>query len=115
MDSKSQFTIDIISKVLDGKITINSATQLLQKSRRTVERYLGRYRKEVIRFVIHSNTGRAPSTKSLSHSSKEGQNLIQTKYYDFNLQHLSELLSKNEELSIKRATLYALGCMTFTM
>ena len=39
MNSKSQFTVDIISKVIDGKITINSATQLLQKSRRTVERY----------------------------------------------------------------------------
>ncbi len=27
MDLKSQFTVDIISKVIDGKITINSATQ----------------------------------------------------------------------------------------
>lgn len=63
MDSKSQFTVDIISKVIDGKITINSATQLLQKSRRTVERYLRRYRKEGIRFVIHGNTGRPPINK----------------------------------------------------
>ncbi len=46
MDSKSQFTVDIISKVIEGKITINSATHLLQKSRRTVERYLQRYRQE---------------------------------------------------------------------
>ncbi len=29
MDSKSQFTVDIISKVIDGKITINHATHLL--------------------------------------------------------------------------------------
>jgi len=105
MDSKSQFTVDIISKVLDGKITINSATQLLQKSRRTVERYLSRYRKEGIRFVIHGNTGRAPINKIPESLKKEVQNLIQTKYYDFNLQHLSELLSKNEGLSIKRETL----------
>lgn len=60
MDSKSQFTVDIISKVIEGKITINSATHLLQKSRRTVERYLQRYRQEGIRFVIHGNTGRLP-------------------------------------------------------
>ena len=48
MDSKSQFTVDIISKVIDGKMTTNSAAQLLQKSRRTVERHLIRYRKEGI-------------------------------------------------------------------
>ncbi len=105
MDSKSQFTVDIISKVIDGKITINSATQLLQKSRRTVERYLSRYRKEGIRFVVHGNTGRAPINKIPVSLKKEVQALIQTKYYDFNLQHLSELLSKNEGLSIKRETL----------
>ncbi|QPK05996.1 ISNCY family transposase [Vibrio kanaloae] len=105
MDSKSQFTVDIISKVIDGKITINSATQLLQKSRRTVERYLSRYRKEGIRFVVHGNTGRAPINKIPESLKKEVQALIQTKYYDFNLQHLSELLSKNEGLSIKRETL----------
>lgn len=105
MDSKSQFTVDIISKVIDGKITINSATQLLQKSRRTVERYLRRYRKEGIRFVIHGNTGRAPINKMPDSLKKEVQRLIQKKYYDFNLQHLSELLRKNEGLSIKRETL----------
>lgn len=102
MDSKSQFTVDIISKVIEGKITINSATHLLQKSRRTVERYLQRYRQEGIRFVIHGNTGRTPSNKTPDSLKKEVQHLIQKKYYDFNLQHLSELLRKNEGLSIKR-------------
>ncbi|HGF5064156.1 TPA: hypothetical protein ACF311_000133 [Vibrio parahaemolyticus] len=48
MDSKSQPTVDIISKVLDDKITVGSATQLLQKSGRTVERYLILYHKEGI-------------------------------------------------------------------
>ncbi len=95
MDSKSQFTVDIISKALDGKTTTNSATQLLQKSRRAVERYLSRYRKEGIRFIVHGNKGRAPANKIPESLKKEVQNLIQTKYYDFNLQHLSELLSKN--------------------
>lgn len=71
MDAKSQFTVDIISKVIEGKITINSATQLLQKSRRTVERYLRRYRKEGIRCVIHGNTGRAPINKTPDSLKKE--------------------------------------------
>ncbi len=105
MDSKSQFTVDIICKIIEGKISINSATTLLNKSRRTVERYLSRYRKEGIRFIIHGNQGRSPVNKIPESLKKEVQNFIQTKYYDFNLQHLSELLSKNEGLSIKRETL----------
>ena len=105
IDSKSHFIVDIISKVLDGKITIDSATQLLKKSRRTVERYLSRYRKAKIRFVVHDNKGRVSANKIPETLKKEVQNLLQTKYYDFNLQHLSELLSKNEGLSIKREPL----------
>jgi len=105
MDSKSQFTVDIISKVIDGRISINSATTLLNKSRRTVERYLSRYRKEGIRFVVHGNRGRSPVNKISELLRKEVQSLIQTKYFDFNLQHLSELLKKNEGIAIKRETL----------
>ncbi|GAD91219.1 hypothetical protein VHA01S_074_00100 [Vibrio halioticoli NBRC 102217] len=105
MDSKSQFTVDIICKIIDGKISINSATTLLNKSRRTVERYLSRYRKEGIRFIIHGNRGRPPANKIPDSLKKEVQNLIQTKYFDFNLQHLSELLIKNEGIVIKRETL----------
>lgn len=105
MDSKSQFTVDIISKVIDGRISINSAAILLSKSRRTVERYLSRYRKEGIRFVIHGNKGRIPVNKISESLKKEVQELIQTKYYDFNLQHLAELLVKNEGIAVKRETL----------
>lgn len=105
MDSKSQFTVDIISKVIDGRISINSAAILLSKSRRTVERYLSRYRKEGVRFVIHGNKGRPPVNKISESLKKEVQSLIQTKYYDFNLQHLAELLVKNEGISVKRETL----------
>lgn len=46
MDSKSLFTVDIISKVIDGRISINSAATLLSKSRKAVERYLSRYRRQ---------------------------------------------------------------------
>jgi transposase len=43
IDSKSQLTIDIITKVSQGKITINNAAKLLNRSRRTIESYLNRY------------------------------------------------------------------------
>ena len=40
MDSKSQLTVDIIAKVAEGKIDIVNASKVLNKSRRTIERYL---------------------------------------------------------------------------
>ncbi|MEZ8401274.1 helix-turn-helix domain-containing protein, partial [Vibrio splendidus] len=63
MDTQSQLTVDIIAKVALGKISITNASKLLNKSRRTIERYLRRYRSDGIRFVVHGNTGRAPANK----------------------------------------------------
>ena len=40
MDSKAQLTVDIIAKVVEGKISIANATKLLNKSRRSIERYI---------------------------------------------------------------------------
>jgi len=53
MDSKSQLTADIIAKVAEGKIDIVNAARFLNKSRRTEERYLNRYRQIGIQFVVH--------------------------------------------------------------
>ncbi len=64
MDSKSQLTVDIVAKVAEGKIDIVNAAKLLNKSRRTVERYLQRYRQIGIQFIVHQNSGKAPSNKS---------------------------------------------------
>lgn len=45
MNSKAQLAVDVIAKVAEGRLTIGNATKLLNKSRRTIERYLRRYRK----------------------------------------------------------------------
>jgi len=37
-------TVDIISKAFEGRATIRSAMQLLQKSRRIIECYLQQYK-----------------------------------------------------------------------
>ena len=51
MDSKAQLSVDIIAKVAEGKIDIVNASKLLNRSRRTVERYLQKYRKQGIQGV----------------------------------------------------------------
>ena len=100
MDSSSQLTVDVISKVAQNKMSISDAAKILQKSHRTIERYLNRFLDEGIQFVVHRNTGKKPSNKIPDELKKQVQSLIRDKYYDTNLQHLSELLERNEGISV---------------
>ncbi len=105
LNSKAQLTVDVIAKVAENKITIANAVKLLNKSRRTVERYLKRYREVGIRFVVHGNTGNEPVNKTPNSLRQQVQSLIREKYYDVNLLHLGELLQANEQIIVKRETL----------
>ena len=53
--SKSQLTIDIITKISQNKITISNAALLLNRSRRTIERYLNQYQQLGIQFRVFTN------------------------------------------------------------
>ena len=105
MDAKSQLTVDVIAKVALNKISILNASKLLNKSPRTIERYLRRYRTDGIRFVVHGNTGRAPANKIPATLKKQVQALIKTKYYDFNMLHLADMLEVFKGIKVKRETL----------
>ena len=105
LDSKAQLTVDTIAKVAEHKISIINATKLLNKSRRTIERYLQQYQKIGIHFVIHRNTGKAPKNKTPDRLKCRVQTLIKEKYFDVNLSHLAELLETNENIVVKRETL----------
>ena len=105
INSKSQLTIDIIAKVSEKKMSVANAAKLLNKSTRTVERYLQRYRKIGVQFIIHGNSGSEPANKTANALKSQVQALIREKYYDLNLLHLSETLITNENISVKRETL----------
>ena len=51
MDAKTQFKVDIISKVYDGRVSIKDASKL-GKSRRTIERYLKSYKERVLNLLF---------------------------------------------------------------
>ncbi len=105
MNSKAQLIVDVIAKVSESKITIANASKLLNKSRRTIERYLNRYRKVGIQFVVHGNTGNEPANKTSDSLKQQVQRLIREKYFDVNLLHLAELLETNENIVVRRETL----------
>ena len=105
MDSKAQLTVDIIAKAAERKISIVNAAKLLNKSRRTIERYLQKYQKVGIQFVVHKNRGKSPANKISDAVKRAVQALIKEKYFDVNLAHLRELLDDNEQIQVKRETL----------
>ena len=105
MDSKAQLCVDIIAKVVEGRITITNAAKLLSKSRRTIERYVKRYKQVGIQFVFHGNHGKSPPNKTPTSIKKAVQTLIKDKYFDLNLLHLAEQLEINEHIVVKRETL----------
>lgn len=105
LNSKAQLTVDIIAKVAEHKITIANAAKLLNKSRRTIERYLRGYREKGLQFVVHGNAGCEPVNKIPDTLKQQVQVLICEKYYDLNLLHLAEMLEANEHIVVKRETL----------
>src|SRR6266516_1781750 len=105
MNSKAQFTVDIITKVAEKKITIRNAAKLLNKSRRTIERYLQQYYAIGIQFIVHKNSGKYPINKIADSVKHSVQKLIQEKYFDLNLAHLKDILEQNENIQVKRETL----------
>ena len=105
MDSQTQLRIDIIAKVVRGEMTVLDAKQLLGKSKRTIERYVQRYKAEGVQFVIHHNTFHSPPHKKSSELRHRVQSLIRDKYRNFNLTHLREKLEECEGIFIKRETL----------
>ena len=105
MNSQSQLIVDVVTKVAEGKISILNASKLLNKSSRTIERYLRRYKKNGIRFVVHGNTGKTPTNKIPDSLKRQVQSLIKDKYYDFNMLHLIDILRVREGIQVKRETL----------
>ena len=61
---RAQLTVDVVTKVVQGKISINNAIKLLNKSRRTIERYLQKYQQVGIQFIVHRNVGKSPANKT---------------------------------------------------
>ena len=83
MDSKAQLTVDIIAKVVEGRITIANAAKLLSKSRRSIERYVKRYQQFGIQFVVHGNSGKSPPNKTPVSIKKSRAGLNQRKVFRF--------------------------------
>jgi transposase len=108
MKQKPSLLLELVVRLDRGevdKIFVSKALGGEPVSIRTVERYLAAYRKLGPRFVNHGNASRAPYNKVNPETRTTIIELMQTKYFDCNCVHASELLAKNEALIVNPETL----------
>lgn len=93
--------LEVLSRVEGGHLTALEAAKLLELSVRQVRRILAAYRKEGPAALAHGNRGRKPKHAISEETRKRVVELTQTKYRDYNHQHLSEELG-DEGIAISR-------------
>lgn len=96
---------------MEGKLSVAEASELLGLS----ERQIKRLRKDVQEkdetaqeglggFIVHGNTGKAPSNKISKEQEQNIVRLYKEKYKGANFQHFIELLAEHEKINISDNT-----------
>lgn len=104
MGAQKQIRMDVVGKIEAGKMHRRQAEQVLDVSQRTLERYIGSFRKKGVTFILHGNSGRKPANKTDEKLKQRVITLVREKYHDFNMSHCLEKLRADEKIEIKRET-----------
>lgn len=96
LNSKEQLKLDVITKVIQDKLSRRSAQQILHVSERTLRRYIKDFQDNGPLFVKHRNWNNIPVNKTLLTIKEEILSLALEKYFDFNRKHAWEKLTEIE-------------------
>jgi transposase InsO family protein len=102
---KEQLHYDTIKQLNDGLISKSVAISRLGISRRHVDRLLASYKLNGKSVFSHSNRGSTSPKAIPSDLQLLIVQLYQDKYYGANLTHFTELLARNEGISLSRTTI----------
>jgi transposase len=94
--------IKVMENVVEGRIGIREAAELLGLSRRQVKRLKKRYRRESVDWVYHGDLGRSPDRRLGEKVRQQVVELARGKYKGFNDSHLHDKLVKEEKLTLSR-------------
>ena len=97
--------IEVIQRVMDGRMLIDEAGRVLNRSVRQVYRMLKRLREKGLEGLIHGNKGRKSSRKIKKAIRKKIVDLAQGKFKDINDTQLLEILVKEEKIQMCRESL----------
>jgi transposase len=102
---KDKKRANVISAVMDGKLSVKDAGRILGRSDRQLFRILKRMREQGIEGLIHKNRGKQSPFRVKESIRGKVITLAKGKYTDVNDTHMKELLLKQEGIKISRETL----------
>lgn len=102
---KEKNRIEVVQSVMDGGITIEEGGRVLNRSVRQVFRMLRRLRDDGLEGLQHGNKGKKSARKIKKAIRKKIVELARGKLSDINDTHLSEILLREEKITIGRETL----------
>lgn len=94
-----------VVEVLARKLSMREFSVLTGKSYRQCQRIVAKVKMNGLLGVRHGNTGRKPKNRIDANLTSHIRELIQHKYYDFNVTHLREKLFELENIQIPYETL----------
>lgn len=91
---------EVIKKLVDSNGNKDRAAITLGITRRQVDRLIAAYKEKGKAAFVHGNRGRKPAITVPKELRTAVVNLYRTKYYEANFVHFTELLQRNEGISL---------------
>jgi hypothetical protein len=104
MSKNGQFTYQVVSDFLQKKLGRRESAELLQVTERTVTRLARRIEGKGLFGVIHGNREKIPFNKKSEKLKKSVMDLVEEKYFDFNMTHCLEVLKETHQMDLKYST-----------
>lgn len=105
MSKNDQFAYAILQDFRDGKISREQASLLLGCSQRSITRRAAKIRAHGMAGIKHGNERRPPINKLSLELKDRVIALIRSRYYDFNMLHLKEMLLEKEQIVVSYTSL----------
>lgn len=105
MSKGSSFAFEVVSKFIHGKLGRREAAQLLNLSERSVSYRARRIERQGVFGSVHGNRGKRPWNKTEDELKTKVLKLVQERYFDFNLTHCLEMLTKHHGVRVGYPTL----------
>lgn len=102
MDEQKKY--DVIKKLVDEKGNKDRAAMALNIARRQVNRLILAYKAKGKEAFVHRNGGRKPATAIPDATKARIIDCYQSKYYDANFTHFTELLESQEHICVSTST-----------
>lgn len=98
MSRSQKFELEIVSKIAANKMSISLGARALDVSERSIYRYLIGWELNGTEFGIHGNKARSPVNRTSLDLKKQVKEIVQAKYFDFNISHALEKLREVEKI-----------------